>query len=172
MKVFICMVLLVSAVAVFAQRPITGAFGIKLGAPPPKEIEIMRNGNKFGSLFNPSMKFRDFAPYLLYVTPKTKKVYWLLTSQEFKTWEDAITEMNIVKNIFEKSYKMKFIQSRDTPLEKTYVLKNGNRFIILGVSKQILKSRVDLQYGDQTLDEVAEKELQNIEMQKTDDSMI
>lgn len=157
-------VLFVSAFTLFAQRQITGAFGITIGAQAPQEIKIIRNGNVFGNIFNPGkMKFRNFQNYLLYATPKTHLVYRIMTEQEFDTMESAVAEMNFIRNLFERSYRGEFVQSKNGLYEKVFLLPRNGRCILLGMGHSGLKFNVNLQYVDQALEEQARKELDELD---------
>ena len=158
------------SVALYAQKPITGAFGYKFGEIPPKE-KIQNDLGDHCYVVIPSKKFRTFNMYCVNVTPLTGKIYAVMLGYR-TTAKDGEKEFRAALAILENIYG-KFKQLADRPLRRSYIYTSGKQSITVNYSRPNFdQEAVTIIYVDQDLYNQAREEKRKQQIKQTDASML
>ena len=84
-------------------KPLEGLFGVNLGASQEDVKGISGEGHI--RVFAPRKVFRNFSDYAVAV--ERGRVCSIYSSQEFKDWDDAETELELVVRLFDKKFGLK-----------------------------------------------------------------
>lgn len=165
MSVAVLMTLL--CVAGAERWTINGAFGWKLGDRLPDDTEL-KAVNEEGTLyrFRPEQPFREYTRYYLEITPKTRLIYSISTSQAFDNKEASELEIHALIELLRKRYPR--LKPAHTSFGKSSLLVFGEPrrspkrkiSIYSETSDRTDKNPyyVGLTYKDVTLEEQAKKE--------------
>jgi predicted Zn finger-like uncharacterized protein len=153
---------------------VTGAFGIKFGDSYTSKmnknnIEKTNDGD-FVYFIDAPKKFREFNKLCLFITPKTHKIYAILTAAKLETKDKAKAEYEIISGMLSQKYKIKpeRIPFHYDGSGCNFCFKDNGISLYTEDSKALIK----IMYVDNDLAELAKKERLEIESKKSDSSAI
>jgi len=170
MKTLLIIASLLFTASLYAQKPITGAFGYKFGSSLPKEKIVHDFGNHCFSV-QPEKKFRNFNMYCVNLTPITGKIYAVMLGYRTKD-KDGKDEyqaaLAVLENIYGKPQK-----KSENPFRPECMFTVGKQSITVNYSRPNFDSEmVIILYIDQDLYNKAQAEKKQLEIKKTDASML
>ena len=170
MKKLVLLAIAMSAFTVYAQKPITGAFGYKFGSSLPKEKIVHDFGNHCFSV-QPAKKFRNFNMYCVNLTPITGKIYAVMLGYRTKDKDGKYeyqAALAVLENIYGKPQK-----KSENPFRPECMFTVGKQSITVNYSRPNFDSEmVIILYIDQDLYNQAQAEKKQLEIKKTDASML
>lgn len=153
-----------------------GAFGIKFGdVYTPPSLKNQYNTDKLADgepiyVIDAPKRFRKFSRLGLFITPKTHKIYGILTAAKLDSKSKAEAEYEIISEILSKKYKMK---PERIPF---YYEGSGCNFLFknsgISLYTEDNKALVKVMYANTKLAKLAKKERLEIESKKSDTSAI
>lgn len=158
--------------ASYAEDPINGAFGVKLG----QSFNIQKSIGK-GSLtdgtpmykISPEKKFRTFSDYYVLITPKTNKIYSIWGIGNAGNDPSCKKEQALVMAILQKKYGKKNSEDAFSSIYDIKQINQGNRSVLTKCSGYV-DVTIDIRYTDSKLEKQAENERIEIESDKLDSS--
>lgn len=158
------------SVALYAQKPITGAFGYKFGESLPKE-KIQHDLGDHCYVVQPSKKFRVFNMYCVNVTPITGKIYAVMLGYRTEA-KDGEKEYRAALAVLENVYG-KFKKVVDRPLRIHYMYASGKQSIAVNYGRPNFDlEAITIIYVDQDLYNQAQEEKKKLQIKQTDASML
>lgn len=158
----------------YANDPILGAFGVKLGSQfLPSEATgswSLTDGTPLRK-FQPSSRFRSFKNYFVLTTPKTNLIYGIWALGDAENDEKCKKEQALIIAILEQKYGTKEEEQLFGSLYDIEEVDQGNRHVLTKCSGYSDVS-IDIRYYDKKLKQQAEVERILLESEKVDSSSL
>ena len=102
--------------------PITKVLGVQFGDKPDASFKFVTGDSMHDTYeFFPKIRFRGYDHFVTVVSKKTKLIHTIRAQKDFKDADDAKFEVQILKNIMEEKYKVRFERTENG----TLIAKNG-----------------------------------------------
>ena len=177
-KSIILIAVIFSAPNIFATEsgnsPIISFLGQKFGAKFNTANSKMEElpPNLTGYTFSPEKIFRNFSKCYVLLTPKTRRIYGVYIQSKAETQSKADDEHRLCVKILEKKYRLTAKKENADFASEYHVIKFRNGLFIIATPIGLTKFTTSIICVDNKMVELYGKEKYQLEMEKTDTSML